>query len=978
MQKLIFACIITILLSSPLAQTNAQSSYAKSPTDPRPAIPPGVTWPPPVYPHPPAAGTIPPNLPGAVWGSYGWIDVEIPDSRPWSTNDEFITWLFNMPPCPDKDGDGFPACNGVNGFSAIGPAIWGAGAGLPNRYPLYTVARSVMAGEYTKFTYPDCNDNDPTIQEVDIFGNCPKRPLVSTCTDPANIFKGSLVEVNGKPWIETIVDPKFEAKMVKERDLKAPLPLTPLYDMVVRIKPEFDYTCIPGWTPGKEVKATDLPAYIDVTAEIVVGVKNEAITGRIAFLRSNEKDKDGKFIYQRFINGWNQGVAHGEKMEKLVTAIANKEPVRIQVRVPKQDGSSESHVSPLSLSNCVQVSGGTEHFGKPPHRVVHMRSKSSEISVAQMDDSATYYREKGFEKIEPFKTYSKKGDSYFAHFVDLLDHDDTKWSVFAERFFVAANSRPRAISSCGTDASQYFFPTKRLLHNINYAPYGGGIAFLNVNTGNDATTATHAGVTTAIHEVGHSFAWLEDEYHSGYDVTLYYANCAPTFSRNSKAVENVIGPNKILRNKVEKYLRKVYWGQYGDVITGCHTNSQVRPSQKSIMNAGDFHSDQFNVVSCGHIVGAITGKKDLRLLFDECMKMDGLEKPITGAPVAAAFLGIPPDPDPVFAQQVDTRTGIDPTRLINVEMFLPNGEIRSEVFDSVTTRRIEPDVEIEEITSYDPERIIPGDYIEVTASRLDPSENRAELTNVSSGKKYEMAGVITVGSKKLVFTLPKDFPIARYDVRVGTKRSALSSPVTIEVQSHIVRHPDGASFTILHPGYAGVPSPRPTSFLQRAASFLQKKTIPSPTPTASPLATITPRSTPASTISPSPSTIQYRTSTPIPTPTRTPTPSPTTILAPTISAAPTPIRASATPSPTVVSTPNATPVSTPISSPTPTPTPSSSASPSPSPSSSSSPSSSPTTSSSPTPTSSPVSKGNRTVLAAILYAIGDFLDALSR
>jgi|GEM_PF-6354476 len=151
------------------------------------------------------------------------------------------------------------------------------------------------------------------------------------------------------------------------------------------------------------------------------------------------------------------------------------------------------------------------------------------------------------------------------------------------------------------------------------------------------------------------------------------------------------------------------------------------------------------------------------------------------------------------------------------------------------------------------------------------------------------------------------------------------------------------------------PSPSATAIPSSAAS-------PSPTPfyyySPAPSTTASPAATPYYS-SPSPSTT-IRTST-----SASPTPTPYYSSSPSVSASPTPVYnySSASPSPTQVYY-------------SPTPTPSSSASPSPSPSSS--PSSSPTTSSSPTPTSSPVSKGNRTVLAAILYAIGDFLDALSR
>ncbi|KKW10636.1 MAG: hypothetical protein UY50_C0029G0008 [Parcubacteria group bacterium GW2011_GWA2_49_9] len=334
------------------------------------------------------------------------------------------------------------------------------------------------------------------------------------------------------------------------------------------------------------------------------------------------------------------------------------------------------------------------------------------MNIPTLIGGAEQYRTEGFEMIEPFKTYSTselnggKG-RYFAHFADLAQHDDTGWSTLFGRFFVGANKKPRALSSCGNDGSQYFFHTGKFRVPSAYAPYGNGIAFLYSNSGFIRTDV-------AMHEMGHSFGWLEDEYHSGFDVTLYYANCAPASQRTATDIVSRFGPPSSKttasertqiqslikksasasgRNKIMTLFERAYWDQYGDTVSGCHTNVQNRPSLKSMMNTGAFGSDQFNVVSCGYLLRSITGEENLKSHWQECMKMDGLEKPVVVpggvqavTPISRLFALLK---DSLFAAvaapsaTTDMRTGIDFERFINVETFSSEGKnIQSEIFEN--------------------------------------------------------------------------------------------------------------------------------------------------------------------------------------------------------------------------------------------------------------------------------------------------------
>ena len=82
------------------------------------------------------------------------------------------------------------------------------------------------------------------------------------CKDPTQIFTGIKYDENGNPEIELIVDPEFEKKFTAKRNIAGPLPLTPVYDLVVRVKPLINEYCLPQWDAnGILVKKVDPPKH---------------------------------------------------------------------------------------------------------------------------------------------------------------------------------------------------------------------------------------------------------------------------------------------------------------------------------------------------------------------------------------------------------------------------------------------------------------------------------------------------------------------------------------------------------------------------------------------------------------------------------------------------------------------------------------------------------------------------------------------
>ena len=495
------------------------------------------------------------------------------------------------------------------------------------------------------------------------------------CPDPTQVFTGIATDASGKPKIELLVDPDFEGKMKVTRSLET-LPVTPVYALVIRAVPPINEYCLRQYdADGRFVEKVDPPHLLPFSVYFALG--NEILLTGDAVHFANQNTETGEPYYEWEKKGWPNGIFVPDKLEKVIKAVqANDPTLRIGALVELPNKPPEKMEKPISFTLCVPLSGGS------PHKVVSMRGKSSGMNIHTLVMGAERYREDGFESIEPFKTYRR----YFAHFVDLVSHDDTGWSRVFNMFFLN-NMRPRRVSTCGDDGSQYFFHTGWIKDMHAYAPYGGGIAFLSSGNGGFMSTEV------AMHETGHSFGWLEDEYHSGFDLMLYYANCAPADLRNSSLINSAVGGDKILRNRIERLLRRAYWDPYGDTVSGCHTNGQYRPSTQSLMNSGDFRVDRFNVVSCGYLLRAITGRQELKPLWQECMKMGNeVERPaiVPSDIISATFPFFSQMRDgllaSVAAPQVTTDArNIDQSRFIEVEEFLSNGDIKSNVFENTGT-----------------------------------------------------------------------------------------------------------------------------------------------------------------------------------------------------------------------------------------------------------------------------------------------------
>ncbi|KKW10635.1 MAG: hypothetical protein UY50_C0029G0007 [Parcubacteria group bacterium GW2011_GWA2_49_9] len=149
-------------------------------------------------------------------------------------------------------------------------------------------------------------------------------PYARYCPDPTQIFTGIAYDSSGKPRIELLVEHAFEEKMQKERGLGS-LPLTPVYDLVVRVVPTINEYCLPQYDEkGTLIQRVDPPGTLPFTVYFALG--NETLLGGTAIHYARQESEDGFPYYEWEVKGWPKGIFISEKLEKVITAVQDNDP----------------------------------------------------------------------------------------------------------------------------------------------------------------------------------------------------------------------------------------------------------------------------------------------------------------------------------------------------------------------------------------------------------------------------------------------------------------------------------------------------------------------------------------------------------------------------------------------------------------------------------------------------------------------------
>jgi hypothetical protein len=257
------------------------------------------------------------------------------------------------------------------------------------------------------------------------------------------------------------------------------------------------------------------------------------------------------------------------------------------------------------MTNCVHWQG------KGEHSFVTMRGSSSEVLTSQLGEKTRDIIEKGFLEIDPFKSYFE----HFSFFVDLYEHSDKPGDMI--------KYEAKDISKCGSHATGYIFLIKKGLYvpsnpggrtNPGFAsgktvyiyPYIFLFFFGSENMRYDAFPLM------VMHELGHSFAGLTDEYYKGLNLLLGSANIF------------LSTPNCKFFPEKSYLLNSILYGETS--FSTCQFFPDgYRPSDKSIMNnliaTGRAAGGRFNVISCGYVISAIKGG-NAKSYWPECLRLD--------------------------------------------------------------------------------------------------------------------------------------------------------------------------------------------------------------------------------------------------------------------------------------------------------------------------------------------------------------------
>lgn len=271
----------------------------------------------------------------------------------------------------------------------------------------------------------------------------------------------------------------------------------------------------------------------------------------------------------------------------------------------------------IPATNCVKLSGDG------PRKVLFLRTKDWKSSIEEFKGMADDVINRGFKTIQPFSNYFGK----FTFYIDLNPGGGSciKDSIFPDISVSFTYQEDKK------DLAYAFLESGQAIYN--FAQDGRAI-FQKIcdRFTNELCFPGPYDVRAYIvmHEVGHAFAGLLDEYlyaNAGDIVDHFFSDLSQYSTKNCAKK-----PTWDYRNSIDNKV-------YGSVVkTGCsflresgseprqHPIFYYRPSDDSLMKGHTSSIAKFNVISCGYIVAAIKGesltKANAQKYWPECMKMD--------------------------------------------------------------------------------------------------------------------------------------------------------------------------------------------------------------------------------------------------------------------------------------------------------------------------------------------------------------------
>lgn len=448
----------------------------------------------------------------------------------------------------------------------------------------------------------------------------PKQPmLVIDRYDGAEVSSPSLWRKSKiediKSDIRVQVLPAFVEKLKNENHLTPSGLINPLDDIAVRLTARqcpghgltFSASIMTVDSQGKEQLVDTFRSGWDLLYNGKFISRDEAIQ-KMGQKAVAEYEKGPVREFYTTIERSNMGMGIGTagtnwtKYKLLVDSIAKGR--RVFVRIKEEDGKNYKDQD-LTMTNCVPF------YGSGPNSIAVLQDKDLDnlslspggvsipfnASLGMMLTAVDGFRKEGVEKIDPYKTYK---DS-FSYYLDLTPVDDSSWLTIpflSSKFFLSGASNVKRASAC-KNVVQYIFINNKTYRA--YAPWGSGVAFLTSLAGPTAHIA--------IHELGHSFASLVDEY-----VQL-------------NPLGRTFGPalmNCSLNPKTDFSYNSTYYGD--GTYKGCTNSTSYRGSENDLMrDYNDTNGEKMNVIGCGYVLAKIKGGS-AKSRFPECGTLDVVQK----------------------------------------------------------------------------------------------------------------------------------------------------------------------------------------------------------------------------------------------------------------------------------------------------------------------------------------------------------------
>ena len=403
--------------------------------------------------------------------------------------------------------------------------------------------------------------------------------------------------------------------------------------------------------------------------------------------------------------------------DKVIDYIAANKKVRIQLS-PSTEPNNKQTFDDFPATNCVKLSGDG------PRKVLFLRTKDWGSSIQGFKDMADDVINRGFRTIQPFSNFFGE----FAFYLDLKPGGGSckEYGGFDINIIFAYQTDKKDLAYAYLESGQAIY---------NFAQDGRAI-FRRIcdQFQNELCFPGPYDVRAYIimHEVGHAFAGLLDEYlytDAGDIIDSFFSDFSQYSTKN--CVKNPTWDYRNLKdNKV-----------YGSVTkTGCsflwksesgprqHPILYYRPSDDSLMKGHASSIPKFNVISCGYIIAAIKGesltKSNAQKYWPECLEMAKRGTVIMD--------GIPP---------------VSPT---------PNTT-------TPTTNSASA-----------------GFPVSINGSGFTSEGNAVQFTNTATGEAYEVLDISSNGSR-IDFLVPIDAPPGNYTLKVGAFNSEWAPPTPFTI-----------------------------------------------------------------------------------------------------------------------------------------------------------------------------------------------------